>query len=348
MGKNRGTLLHRGTLGLLLVWGIGTILLLRRIGDPSLHCCDAAQHLMDGVFMKDFLQEMPILNIYEFTSNYYVQYPALAIGYRPPFFPFIEGIFNGIFGVHIWSSRLSILAFTLVGVGAWYKLIERIFDTGTAFWASLLLLTTPFLVQWGWYAMGELPVLSMVLLTAYSFYLFTENKRSRYLYATAILLGVAVWTKQTAVFVLLWFTLYVALKGEFLEYVKRRDVWIAILIVLGFMIPLGFMTLWLSGQNVKQSVGQGDFANPALRLSMLNLIWYVRILIKVQVSIAVFILSLVGLGWTAWKREKRGHYFFLLIVAAYVFLLICMPKILAIRSSGYPPLHFFRHCRGTM
>jgi len=92
-------------LSLFFVLGVMSFLLLRGIGDPSLVYPDADRLLMDGVFIHDFMREMPVNEIYEFTSDYYAQYPALSIGYRPPFFPFVEALFNGVFGINMWSSR---------------------------------------------------------------------------------------------------------------------------------------------------------------------------------------------------------------------------------------------------
>jgi len=204
-------------LSLFFVLVVMSILLLRGIGNPNHIYPDADRQLMDGVFILDFMREMPVSEIYEFTVDYYAQYPALSIGYRPPFFPFVEALFNAAFGINIWSSRLALLAFTIVGVTAWFKLVQRIFGTNIAFWASLLLVTTPFLAQWGWYTMGELPVLSMALLTAYVFYRYTENQRPGYLYAAAILFSLTVWTKQTGVFLALWFLLYLGVKRQLMN-----------------------------------------------------------------------------------------------------------------------------------
>jgi hypothetical protein len=68
-----------------------------------------------GCSFWTFLRELPLTRVYDFTVNYYAQYPALSIGYRPPFFPLVEGLANGVFGVTMWSSRLAVLAFALGG-----------------------------------------------------------------------------------------------------------------------------------------------------------------------------------------------------------------------------------------
>jgi len=101
---------------LLTVLTVMIVLMSRQIGNPHISFPDADRLMMDGVFILDFLRDLPLTRIYDYTVNYYAQYPGLSIGYRPPFFPFVEALFNGLFGVNTWSSRLAVLAFALVTV----------------------------------------------------------------------------------------------------------------------------------------------------------------------------------------------------------------------------------------
>ena len=306
-------------LGLFFVLMVMSILLLRGIGNHNLIYPDADRILMDGVFIHDFLRELPLREVYQYTADYYAQYPALSIGYRPPFFPFVEALFNAAFGINMWSSRLAVLVFALVGMTAWFKLVQRIFGAEIAFWSSLLLVTTPFVARWGWYTMAEIPVLSMALLTAYVFYRFTETERPGYLYATAILFSLTVWTKQTGVFLALWFLPYLAIKGQLLSCLKRKETWISVSIVLLLLTPLAVITIWLGDQNIRQSIGSGDTAKLASRLNWNNLTYYIVVLVKNQMTLPALILSVTGLGWSAWKRDSKSLYFWLLILSTYIF-----------------------------
>ncbi len=302
--------------GLVLILLVMSALLLRRIWDPTISgYADAERHLMDGVFILDFLREMPINRINEFTTNYYAKYPAISIGYHPPLFPLIEALFNAIFGINIWSSRLAILPFAILGVSAWFKLIQRIFNTNTAFWASMLLVTTPFVAQWGWYTMAEIPVLSMAMFTAYVFYRFAETRKPMYLYATAIVFCLTVWTKQTAVFIILWFMLYLAVKRQFLYFIKRKEAWIAAVIIILLLTPLALITLWLGDQNIAQSIAPVKYS----KLSWDNIKIYPFLVVDNHISWPVVVLCSIGSGWTIWKRDSRCTYFILLIMCVYLF-----------------------------
>jgi hypothetical protein len=304
---------------LLLVLAAMSILLLRELGNPCLGYADADRILMDGVFLLDFLKDFPIDRIYGYTVEYFGQYPALSIGYRPPFFPFVEALFNTAFGINMWSSRLALLAFMLVGVSAWFLLIRRLYDDVTAFAATLLLITTPFIAKWGWYTMGELPVLSMAMLTGYVFYRYTETDRPAFLYWAALLFGLTCWTKQTAVFLSLWFLLYMIMSGNLLVYLKRRELWIATAIAVVILLPLGAITLWLGEQNIAQSVGSGNAADPVSRLSWDNLKLRFITLYQYHLTPPVQVLSLAGLAWGFFRRDRQLLYFVCLVLATYLF-----------------------------
>lgn len=311
---------------LLLTLAAMTVILLREIGNPSLGYPDADRILMDGVFILDFLKDFPIDRVYGYTVEYFGQYPALSIGYRPPFFPFIEALFNGVFGINMWSSRLALLAFMLVGVTSWFLLIRRLYDNSTAFAATLLLITTPFIAKWGWYTMAELPVLSMAMVTGYVFYRYTESDRPVYLYWAALLFGLTCWTKQTAVFLCLWFLLYTIFSGNLSTYLKRREVWIAVVIALVILIPLGVVTIWLGEQNIAQSVGTGEAADPLARLSWDNLKLRFITIYKYHLTLPVLVLSIAGLAWGTFNRDRRLLYFICLVLATYLFFTYLMGK----------------------
>jgi hypothetical protein len=318
--------IRKDILCLFLILGIAAVLLMRQIGNPAIVTGDSSHHLMDGIFVLDFLRDMPIFGIYDYTVNYYIQYPALGIGYRPPFFPLTEAIFNGIFCVHVWSSRLAILAFFFIGTAAWFKLVDRIFDTGTAFWTTLMLVTTPFIVKWGWYTMAELPVLSMAMLTVYVFYRYTESQQPRHLYIAAVLFGATAWTKQTAVFLALWFLLYLIIKGDFWSYLKRREVWIAMLISIIIIMPLASITLWLGSFNIHQSFGYGAGVNPFSRISVDNLLAYWKLLATNQLTPPVLVISVVGIIWAAFRRDRKALYFAVGIISTYAFFSYLVAK----------------------
>jgi hypothetical protein len=261
---------------------------------------------------------MPLTHIYDYTARYFSQYPALSIGYRPAFLPFIEALFNSLFGITMTSGRLAVVTFALLGAIAWYQLIYKIFDASTALFSVLLYVTTPFVIQWGWYTMSELPVLSMALITSYYYYRYTETNHVKYCYISIILFALAVWTKQTAIFLALLFILYALFTGQLINYLKRREVWLAILLVVIMLAPLLMMTLWLGKKNIAQSVG----GNAAIKTAAINWQWltfYWQQLYDIQLTMPTFFLSLLGMILAIFSKDRKTSYFFLFIFSTYLF-----------------------------
>lgn len=317
MQKN-SDLFEKFPIALLIILSLMTFLLLRDIGNNNLGYPDADRILMDGIFLHDFMRDMPFAHIYDYTVRYFAQYPALSIGYRPPFFPFIEALFNNLFGVTMVSSRLAVVAFVLLGAIAWYQLVYKIFDALTAFFSLLLYATTPFLVQLGWYSLSELPVLSMALITSYFYYRYTETNQAKYFYIMAILFVLTVWTKQTAVFLALWFVLYALLTGQLITYLKRKEIWLAIILIVILLAPLAMITLWLGKKNIAQSVGSGGAFDPSyINWSALSFYW--QKLYTTQLSKPAFFLALLGITLSVYHKDKKVLYFLLLIVSTYLF-----------------------------
>lgn len=315
-----------GSYGLGLVIVVAAVLLLRRLGDASLGYPDADRILLDGVFVLDLLHDLPLTRLYDYTIQYYGQYPALSVGYRPPFFPLVEALFNGALGISLPVSRLAVLAFFAVGVGCWYRLVERVYDTRTAFAASLLLVTTPFVACWGWYTMAELPVLSMAMITGYLFHRYLEGGRAPWLYAAAAAFCTAVWTKQTAAVLALWLLFYTTSAGRLPALLRRREFWIACVLTGVVLAPLAAITLWLGDQNLAQSIGTGGKAAPLARLSFDNLGRHLGNLYAKHLTHPALVLALIGLGLAALRRDRRALCFVSLIVATYLFFTYLVGK----------------------
>ncbi len=291
----------------------------RGILDSSLGYPDADRILMDGVFIHDFLHDIPLSDIYGYTISYYGQYPALSIGYRPPFFPFIEAVFNTVFGVNMWSSRLALLAFALVGATAWFALIQRMFDGLTAFFSTLLLMTLPFVAKWGWYTMGELPLLSMSMLTLYLFYRYIETNSAKHLFLTALSFSATVWTKQTAFYLAFFFLLYLVQQGQLVPRIKESKTWGAVALVLAALIPLALITLWLGDQNLAQSIGKGLEGKSPWLLRWERLPEHFTNIVHYQTTPPFLLLVLFGMALSVVTREKKSIFFALFILVTFLF-----------------------------
>jgi hypothetical protein len=297
---------------------IAALILLRELTNNALGYPDADRILMDGVFFRDLFVDLPLTDPYGYIINYFGQYPALSLGYRPPFFPFVEGVFNLLFGVEMWSSRLALFSFALAGLAAFYLLMRRSFDWQTAGVATLFLATNPFVAQFGWYTMAEIPVLSMALVTTFFFHRFLTDGKTLDLALTAVALVLALYTKQTAMVLALWMVLYVIGALRLLEQTKQLRVWITIGLALLAVLPLVAVTLWMSDQHMAQSVGTGQAATVEAKLQTDRLIALPQQLYEVHLSLPVLALSLLGMLWGAIRRDRRLWFWITLVVAIYL------------------------------
>jgi hypothetical protein len=310
---------------------VASLTLLRQLTNNALGYPDADRILMDGVFFRDFLVDLPLLKPYDYIINYFGQYPALSIGYRPPFFPFVEGLFNLVTGVEIWSSRLALFSFAVAGGTAFYLLIRRTFDWTTAAVATLFLATTPFLAQFGWYTMAEVPVVSMALITALFFQRYMSEGKTRDLVLTAIALVLALYTKQTAMVLAIWMVLYTLGSLRVLEQLRQRRVWVTIVVACIAILPLIAVTLWLSDQHMVQSVGVGNSASIAAKLQTNRLLQLPEQLYTLHLTAPVLILALIGFLWGTVRRDRRLWLWLSLILAVYLLF-----TYIANQNSRYP------------
>jgi hypothetical protein len=304
---------------LLLVLVVLTVLFSRELGNPHLRYPDADRILMDGVFLHDFLRDLPLTGIYDYTINYYAQYPALSIGYRPPFFPFVEAIFNSVFGINIWSSRLAIIAFSVIGFSAWFFLVRRVFNTSTALASSLFLISLPFITKWSWYTMGELPLLSMTMLTCYLFYRYVETDRKCYLFGCAISFVLTVWTKQTAFYLAFFFLLYLLYDRSLISRLRYGSTWIAVTLVLLALLPLAIITVWLGDQNLAQSVGFSSSQEVSTWTQRLVSLPEHFVNIFHQTTLPFLILMIAGMFLSITNSDRNTVFFWLLIITTFIF-----------------------------
>lgn len=168
---------------------------------------DSSRHAMNGVFIKDLLHSWPAHPVL-YAREYYAQYPALSLAYHPPLFPLVESFFFSVLGASAATARMVVAGFTLLFLLAWYFFIARGYNRETALWAALVLGSTPYMVLLARSVLLELPVLAMAIMAIYFYYKFMEGKRDRDYVLCLIFLVASILTKQTAVFLLLFFLLY--------------------------------------------------------------------------------------------------------------------------------------------
>ena len=121
---------------------------------------------------------MPWKALYEYALQYFAQYPALALNWYPPFFPVVESVFFSVFGITEFSAHLTVMAFSLAGVSAWYVWTSPIWGRAVAVLSCLLYLSTPGVLDWTRFIMlGVHVTMIIVSILAFKRYLSVPGWR---------------------------------------------------------------------------------------------------------------------------------------------------------------------------
>lgn len=315
--SGRWTLLDWGLLGAGLI--LLALMFAQGLGDSSIQFPDADRILMDGVFIRDLIAAFPIFRPLEFALTYYAQYPALSLGYRPPLFSAVAALFHLGFGVEMWSGRLALIALAMLGAGAWYMIVRHAYGRFAAALNVALLGTAPFLVEWSYYTMAEVPTLAVSLVAAAFFYFFVEQRKPWQIYAAAVAFAAAVWTKQTAVVIALWLLPYALIRWRLRDVLASRHVWLAGLLAAVLAAPIIAVSLYLGDQQLAQSVGSGEAGGGAGRWTLAKWLFYPDALFAEQLTVVLGVLFVAGLALALFRRDRRVLFFVLAFPGIYIF-----------------------------
>lgn len=290
----------------------------RMLFDESIGYPDADRLLMDGVFFADFFRTLPLTNPVEFALTYFAQYPALSIGYKPIFFPVVESFFILLFGETVWAGRIAVMFFGLLGGAALYATVSRMYGTLVAFSATAVLATLPFVVRWSWYTMTEIPVLALVLVTGYFAWRLIETGAIKFVVAAVAAFVAALWTKQAAIFAVLWFLPLLFFNKRY-RVLQSRYTLLALGVGLLALLPLAVLTLYLGDLNIGQSFGENPRGEQLPRLASDNLLFYLEALVNDQASWPLAALAAIGALSAMFRLDRRAIYWLLLFVSTYAF-----------------------------
>ncbi len=300
---------------------------------------DADRIAMDGIFLLDFIKDMPgsLLRIYTYTTEYYAQYPALSIGYRPVFFPLIEAFFYALFGLSHLSARMAVFFFLFAGMFFWFRLGRETHNTALALLSLLLWRTNPRVYEYSQQTMLEIPTLAMCIIGVYYLYKYEIMPSVRHGVILGLVVGFTLWTNQKSGFILPLLCLYPIVKKH-QKLLFARNTWIVAVIILTFLIPLACITLWLGDENLEQSLGIQTNSELAPVITA-NFNWFSKWFFKLEpfknisyiyyyhFSAPVLALILVGMFFSLIRKDSRCLIFVTGIVCVYLFFTIIRAKI---------------------
>jgi hypothetical protein len=273
---------------LLLIVAVG-LLLITAPHTGDFWWSDAPRHALNGAFLLDFFRALPLDDPVGFAKRYYAQYPALSVLFYPPLFPLIEAPIYRLLGVSHFCAQLAValhLAALATGV---FLLARRAWSPALSFAAALLFIGAHEVAYWGRQVMLEIPVTAWMVWMALVYLRYLDHRQPKFLYVLALLALGALYTKQTAVF------LVVAVAGLLVwetagTILRDRHFRIAAILFPLALVPLAAMTLKFGQTNLNASAG--ETGRELSRLSWANWTYYLRQLPD-QLGWPVLVLALL-------------------------------------------------------
>ena len=156
---------------------------------------DEAAHYMAGLMARDYIAAGFPARPVSFAANYYSHMPFMAIGYWPPMFYAVEGLWMEVFGWHRLSLLLLVAMIAASVAATCFWVVAPYLGLPGAFLTGLLLLITP-VFQW-----SSSMVMTDILLTlaclwfGLSFAAWAERPSSSRALLSGVLLAAAMLTK---------------------------------------------------------------------------------------------------------------------------------------------------------
>jgi hypothetical protein len=295
---------------------------------------DASRHAMNGVFLHDLMFEGGWRAPVDFARAYYAQYPAINVGFYPPFFYLSSVPLLAVFGASHAVSQAAVALYALLAGLSAYALCRRVMDRGTALAAAAVLLTFPATALWARQVQPDIPALALLLAGAACLAVHLEKGAMRWLWAAAGILGLAVLTRVQAMFALplLMFFLFRPYANR--PPLKRRL--LAAALAGALAAPAFAMALWFSIEN--RALALATPGMPALA-SIENWSWYGRSLPRAMGwPAAAFIACCLPLALS--KAARRGippalKVSWLMAATAWLFFTIVSNKDPRFNLPGY-------------
>lgn len=257
---------------------------------------DASRHAMDGAFFYEFFVDLPLANPVSYAVDFYLQYPAISIGFYPPLFAIAE---SGVFfltGPSHFSAQLTVAIFYFMMMVGAYRLSSRWLPSIHAVSFVLLFAGAQEITFWGRQVMLEIPAYTFLIWSVHFFLRYLDTERHRLLYLSALLFVLGVYTKLNIIFMAPVFLL-VLWKSSKTTGLKLRGLFPALLGAGVLLAPLVYITLEFGQTNIGAVAG-GQATGELNRLSIENWVYYLKQIPK-QVGVVNMVLLCIAIGVSA-------------------------------------------------
>ena len=139
--QNETALRHAAVIA--VISGLALALFLTTPTNGDFWWFDASRHAMNGVFLRDLLLEGGLLHPIRFATEYYQQYPAINIGFYPPFMYLSSVPFLTIFGASHAVSQAVVTLYALAAGVMVYLICQQSMDKLSGLVTALAVMAMP-------------------------------------------------------------------------------------------------------------------------------------------------------------------------------------------------------------
>lgn len=273
---------------------------------------DSSRHAMNGVFLRDFLVEGGLRHPIQFSSAYYEKYPAINIGFYPPFFYISSVPLLLLFGTTHAVSQAVVVLYTF-GLGlCTVMLCRRRMDGVSAVATGICVLALAPIALWSRQVQLDVPAVTIFIFAAYALIRHLDEGKQSWLFIAAIIMGVGVLTRVQGAFMAPVWLYFIFVRN----YPGRPPLARRLLAsVLGAIIALPAVAMAVYFAKTNQALALAMPGMPSL-WSWQNWIWYVAQL-PAQVGYPALAFMVAGLGAAVWLGYQGKAPLELKIIAAF-------------------------------
>jgi hypothetical protein len=270
-----------------------------------------ARYLMDGVFLRDLLVDLPFGSwdqFVEYAHLYYARYPALSLGHHPVLVPVVEAPLFLLFGLSVTTARLITLTALFASTMLLHALLGRRYGPAASLAGGAVLVTSPMIVQSSRTVMSEMPAMALLLASAYFLQRFCESARRSDLIWAASTFVLTLYARPHVVLVAGAFAVSAVLAIPWRTLLKGRVLWPVASAVL-LAAPAVAIPILLSPSNASGAMAVARLHSRTSFPQMLEAA------LAPQLAWPVLLVAAGGAVYGILRRDRSAVLFVLWIVA---------------------------------
>lgn len=272
---------------------------------------DSSRHAMNGVFLRDLLVD-GLRHPIQFSSAYYEKYPAINIGFYPPFFYLSSVPLLLLLGTTHAVSQAVVALYTL-GLGFCIMMLcRRMMDGASAVAVAVCVLALAPVALWSRQVQPDVPAVTLFVFAAYALIRHLDEGKQSWLFIAATAMGLGVLTRvQGSFMALVWvYFIFIRMYPSRPPLVRRM---VASLLAAVIALPAIAMAVYFAKTNQALTLAMPGM--PSL-WSWDNWIWYIAQLPE-QVGYPALLVMAAGIGSAIWLGFQKRATLELKVIAAF-------------------------------